>query len=117
MTSVELNRKDKKRFQLPQDELQRIQKILKKAVDKESGKLSENDVSLTEDNPDGRKLLFRLYSVFFFVLTFILDDAGKQIIAKKSQQLGLEVFFFRILRQNSSSNLQSTFQFTKMKTS
>ena len=55
MTSVELNRKDKKRFQLPQDELQRIEKILKKAVDKESGKLSENDVSLTEDNPDGRK--------------------------------------------------------------
>merc|ERR1712156_1359699 len=53
LTSVELKRKEKKTFQLPQDELQRIEKILKKAFDKESGKLSENDLSLTEDNPDG----------------------------------------------------------------
>jgi hypothetical protein len=53
LTTVELEKKDKKMFQLPPDELVRIEKILKKAVDKESGKLSESD--LTEDNPDGRK--------------------------------------------------------------
>ena len=52
-----MKRKEKKTFQLPQDELQRIEKILKKAFDKESGKLSENDLSLTEDNPDGREYL------------------------------------------------------------
>ena len=57
LTSVELKRKEKKTFQLPQDELQRIEKILKKAFDKESGKLSENDLSLTEDNPDGRECI------------------------------------------------------------
>ena len=55
LTSVELVRKDKKLFQLPKEENQRIEKILKKAVDKETGKLSEDDESLTEDNPDGRK--------------------------------------------------------------
>jgi len=53
LTSVELTRKDKKLFQLPESENDRIEKILKKAVDKESGKLDENDDSLTEDNPDG----------------------------------------------------------------
>ena len=60
LTSVELNKKEKKIFQLPQEELQRIENILKKAIDKESGKLSENDTSLTEDNPDGREYLFFL---------------------------------------------------------
>ena len=42
-------------FKLEESENQRINKILQKAVDKETGKLSE-DESLTEDNPDGRKL-------------------------------------------------------------
>ena len=42
-------------FKLHESELQRINKILQKAVDKETGKLSEDDESLTEDNPDGRK--------------------------------------------------------------
>ena len=52
---MELDKKDKKLFLLPESENQRIEKILKKAFDKESGKLSENDDSLTEDNPEGRK--------------------------------------------------------------
>ena len=55
MTSVELEKKDKKTFKLDESENQRINKILQKAVDKETGKLSEDDDSLTEDNPDGRK--------------------------------------------------------------
>ena len=42
-------------FKLEESENQRINKILQKAVDKETGKLSEDDESLTEDNPDGRK--------------------------------------------------------------
>ena len=54
LTTVELERKDKKSFILPSEENERIEKILKKAKDKETGKLT--DVSLTEDNPDGRKL-------------------------------------------------------------
>ena len=55
LTSVELEKKDKKTFKLDESENQRIKKILQKAVDKETGKLSEDDESLTEDNPDGRK--------------------------------------------------------------
>ena len=43
-------------YKLPKSEDERIRNILKRAVDKESGKLSEKDVSLTEDNPDGRKI-------------------------------------------------------------
>merc|ERR1712072_1465518 len=53
LTSVEMNRHGKKMYKLPKSEDERIRNILKRAVDKESGKLSEKDVSLTEDNPDG----------------------------------------------------------------
>ena len=60
LTSVELEKKDKKMFKLEESENQRINKILQKAVDKETGKLSE-DESLTEDNPDGRKLTLKIY--------------------------------------------------------
>ena len=42
-------------FKLPKPEEERIKNILKRAFDKESGKLNEKDVRLTEDNPDGRK--------------------------------------------------------------
>ena len=56
LTSVDMNRHGKKMYKLPKSEDERIRNILKRAVDKESGKLSEKDVSLTEDNPDGRKL-------------------------------------------------------------
>jgi hypothetical protein len=57
---VELNKqKGKKLFQLSKSELERIENILKKAIDKEAGKLKLNDKSLTEDNPDGRKCTFK----------------------------------------------------------
>ena len=55
LTSVELDKHGKKMFKLPKSEEERIKNILKRAFDKESGKLNENDVRLTEDNPDGRK--------------------------------------------------------------
>jgi hypothetical protein len=50
-----LDKHGKKMFKLPKSEEERIKNILKRAFDKESGKLDENDVRLTEDNPDGRK--------------------------------------------------------------
>ena len=57
---MELNKqKGKKLFQLSNSELVRIENILKKAIDKETGKLKLNDKSLTEDNPDGRKCTFK----------------------------------------------------------
>ena len=64
LTSVELEKKDKKMFKLEESENQRINKILQKAVDKETGKLSEDDESLTEDNPDGRKFISMLPFAF-----------------------------------------------------
>ena len=70
-------------FKLHESELQRINKILQKAVDKETGKLSEDDESLTEDNPDGRKYsVLRFYrkkqSIFNFVFpvdSFLPNDS------------------------------------------
>ena len=57
---MELNKqKGKKLFQLSKSELERIENILKKAIDKEAGKLKLNDKSLTEDNPDGRKFTYK----------------------------------------------------------
>merc|ERR1719400_1663463 len=53
LTSVELDKHGKKMFKLPKSEEDRINNILKRAFDKESGKLDESDVRLTEDNPDG----------------------------------------------------------------
>ena len=41
---------------LPEEELERIKKILQRAVYKAEGKLDLSDL-LTEDNPDGCKLL------------------------------------------------------------
>ena len=55
LTSLEIKRVEKKKYELDNAEQQRIEKILQKAVDKETGKLSDNDDSLTEDNPEGRK--------------------------------------------------------------
>ena len=71
LTSLEIKRVEKKKYQLDNAEQQRIEKILQKAVDKETGKLSDNDDSLTEDNPEGRKyfwfsLVFKAIWNFFF---------------------------------------------------
>ena len=60
LTSVELDKHGKKMFKLPKSEEDRINNILKRAFDKESGKLDESDVRLTEDNPDGRKYILKL---------------------------------------------------------
>ena len=45
---------------LPEDELERIKKILQRAVDKAAGKLDLSDL-LTEDNPDGREFFLKYY--------------------------------------------------------
>ena len=47
---------------LPEEELERINKILQRAVDKAAGKLDLSDL-LTEDNPDGCefKMPFSIY--------------------------------------------------------
>jgi len=54
LTSVELEKTlgRSKRMILPEEELERIKKILQRAVDKAAGKLDLSDL-LTEDNPDG----------------------------------------------------------------
>ena len=59
LTSVELEKTlgRSKRMILPEEELERIKKILQRAVDKAAGKLDLSDL-LTEDNPDGCKFSF-----------------------------------------------------------
>ncbi|XP_055713380.1 titin-like isoform X2 [Phlebotomus papatasi] len=54
LTSVELKKQAKKLYKLPEKELERIQNILKKALDVEKGILPRPDV--TEENPDGLDL-------------------------------------------------------------
>ena len=55
LTSVELDRaEDKKSFKLPSGELERIERLLKRSFEKESGKL-DSESEMTEDNPDGCK--------------------------------------------------------------
>ena len=44
-------------FKLKNTELERIHKILKKAFDKESGKLTDQDLKPDEDSPEGCKLI------------------------------------------------------------
>ena len=62
LTSVELEKTlgRSKRMILPEDELERIKKILQRAVDKAAGKLDLSDL-LTEDNPDGREFFLKYY--------------------------------------------------------
>jgi hypothetical protein len=57
LTNLELKKLDKNRFQLPEEEQERTQSILKRALDVEKG-VSES-APVTEEHPDGRK-----YSTF-----------------------------------------------------
>ncbi|GAB0096309.1 AF4/FMR2 family member 4-like [Sergentomyia squamirostris] len=54
LTSVELQKKAKKLYKLPEREQERIQNILRKAIDVEKGILPRPNV--TEENPDGLDL-------------------------------------------------------------
>ena len=56
---------------LPEEELERIKKILQRAVDKAAGKLDLSDL-LTEDNPDGCELL-KIFSFYTFQITLQLE--------------------------------------------
>ncbi len=44
-------------FLLTESEKERVIKILNRAVAKADGNLSLNEISITEDNPEGRKSL------------------------------------------------------------
>lgn len=67
LTSVSLNRVGKGKFELTAAESDRIQSILKKALDVEKGIVNRPDV--TEENPDGCKFKnFPLKSVFDLII-------------------------------------------------
>lgn len=53
LTNLELKKLDKNRFQLPEEERERTQSILKRALDVEKG-VSESS-PVTEEHPDGCK--------------------------------------------------------------
>lgn len=55
LTTVDLDKVDSKTFELPKEERVRIESILRKAIDVEKGVLPRP--SVTENNPDGCKLL------------------------------------------------------------
>ena len=66
--------KIRRRFRLSKSELERIERLLKRSVDKESGK-SLDDKELSEDNPDGRKSFYsqtRINSIAFRKRTSII---------------------------------------------
>ena len=77
LTSVELEKFEKKKFKLPKEELERVERLLKRSRDKESGKLNPEDIS--EDNPDGcesfqlflflKEALINIILIFFFSLS------------------------------------------------
>ena len=50
-----------KRFRLPKEETERIERLLQRSVDRESGK--ECDLNVTEDNPDGREFRKRFIDI------------------------------------------------------
>lgn len=57
LTSVSLNKLAKGKFELTKKESERIENILKKALDVEKGIVERPDV--TEENPDGCKFSFK----------------------------------------------------------
>ena len=63
LTTVELDKTDSKTYELPKEELSRVENILKKAIDVEKGILPRPDV--TEENPDGCKYLL-LYNLNYY---------------------------------------------------
>ena len=98
LTSLEIKRVEKKKYQLDNAEQQRIEKILQKAFDKETGKLSENDDSLTEDNPEGREYYYSLFNLdrkliwkYYVKTSTMLSDPLKKEIDKRKRD---HVHFF-----------------------
>lgn len=57
LTSVELKKEEKKKFKLPKEEQDRVERLIQRTKDKESGKLT--NAELDELNPDGCKLKYR----------------------------------------------------------
>ena len=59
LTTVSLERAEKGKYELVKSEKDRIESILKKALDVEKGVLPRPDV--TEENPDGCKITYTLF--------------------------------------------------------
>jgi hypothetical protein len=69
LTTVDLEKVDGKVYELPQEEQTRIESILKKAIDVQKGIVPRPTV--TEENPDGRKIFhleifMKSFAEFFF---------------------------------------------------
>lgn len=62
LTTVELDKIDSKVYELPTEELTRIENILQRALDVEKGILPRPTV--TEENPDGCKNIFSYLDLF-----------------------------------------------------
>lgn len=73
LTTVDLEKVDGKNYELPKEELTRIESILKKAIDVEKGIVPRPTV--TEENPDGCKLIQKQILSFNvnFSKTFLVD--------------------------------------------
>ena len=55
VNSGSADKKAKKLFRISEEELARVERLLKRSVDKEEGKLLDDNVEMKEDNPDGRE--------------------------------------------------------------
>lgn len=69
LTTLDLGRADKNNYRLPQKERERIENILRKAIDVEKGLLPRPEV--TEENPDGCKLNNFLFLTCLFCNIFL----------------------------------------------
>lgn len=80
LTTLELSRAraDKSNYRLSAKERERIENILRKAIDVEKGVLPHPDV--TEENPDGRKLHRLELKIFFRINTIYGVDSGFVIV-------------------------------------
>jgi hypothetical protein len=60
LTNLELKKLDKNKYQLPEEERERTQSILKRALDVEKGVAEKPPI--TEEHPDGCKyIIMRIY--------------------------------------------------------
>jgi len=89
LTNLELKKLDKNRFQLPEEEQERTQSILKRALDVEKG-VSES-APVTEEHPDGCK-----YSTVELHLSDQLGPWGK-FVENSTKLTCLEISGYQIM--------------------
>lgn len=66
LTTVDLEKVEPKTYELPKEEVARIESILKKAIDVEKGVLPRP--SVTENNPDGREFTIITFKTIFNII-------------------------------------------------